>query len=93
MKSFVSRLLTITIAQATANNPTEIPDGNPKDIFDLQAMNMAFVHNLFIRVVNSISYHARRTPADKIPALMQFCILLVRLLPFSETLNATLFID
>lgn len=88
MKSFVGLLLTNTIAQATANNPTEIPDGNPKDIFDLQAMNMAVVHNLFIRAVNSIMYHAPRTPSDKIPALIQFCILLVRLLPFPETLKS-----
>ncbi|KAH7334654.1 hypothetical protein B0J17DRAFT_630654 [Rhizoctonia solani] len=50
------------------------PPGDWKnDIYDLHAIRMAAIHNIFIRAFNSVFYHAPKVGSKEVPGFMKYC--------------------
>lgn len=50
-----------------------------KSLYDLHAIRMAGIHNIFIRSFNAIIYHAPNITSEDVPSFMKFCSIVVRM--------------
>ncbi|KAF8740417.1 Hemerythrin HHE cation binding domain, partial [Rhizoctonia solani] len=54
------------------------PPGDWKNnIYDLNAIRMAGIHNIFIRAFNSVFYHAPNVEPEDVPGFMRYCLAIV----------------
>ncbi|CAE6445287.1 unnamed protein product [Rhizoctonia solani] len=54
------------------------PPGDWKNsIYDLHAIRMAAIHNIFIRAFNSVFYHAPNVEPRDVPGFMKYCTSIV----------------
>ncbi|EUC57509.1 hemerythrin HHE cation-binding domain protein [Rhizoctonia solani AG-3 Rhs1AP] len=66
------------------------PPGDWKsNIYDLQAIRMAAIHNIFIRALNSVFYHGPNVGPNDVPGFMKYCISLVDSLHEHHTTEET----
>ncbi|KAH8831596.1 hypothetical protein DL96DRAFT_1706022 [Flagelloscypha sp. PMI_526] len=48
------------------------PEGKISDVFDRAALEMTVIHNLIIRAINSLLYHAPKITSSEVPAFMKY---------------------
>ncbi|CAE6417183.1 unnamed protein product [Rhizoctonia solani] len=66
------------------------PPGDWKNnIYDLNAIRMAGIHNIFIRAFNSVFYHAPNIGPKEVPGFMKYCISIVESLHEHHTTEET----
>ncbi|KAG8729001.1 hypothetical protein FRC11_009719, partial [Ceratobasidium sp. 423] len=66
------------------------PPGDWKNnIYDLPAIRMAALHNIFIRAFNSVFYHAPNVEPAEVPGFMKYCISIVESLNEHHTTEET----